>query len=192
VAHRPRRLITVALALLIGATACASNDPKKNGVPAIDLRNVKSSTPTPSSSGGPGASGSAGPNASGSASTGPSGAASTGPSGSARPSASASAKKLSLVMQIVNTCVKPGGSQTVNVTTSPGATVATDTLYADKKEGRTHGGAGYGPTDAKGKYSFTWTVRLGTPEGKTVTFVKALKDEARASSSGRWLVSASC
>jgi hypothetical protein len=88
--------------------------------------------------------------------------------------------------------VQPGGAQTADVETSPGVSVVVDTVYSDEKEGTTHGGLGSGKADAGGRFSSTWTVKAGTPEGRATTFVRVVKDGVRGDASTSFLVSLHC
>lgn len=189
-AQRPRRLVTVALTLL-AATACTHRAPAggplasgPSGTPSGPSGSASgAATPAGTASGGP-----SGP-ATGPASPGTSGAASGRPGTSGTPSATPG---LAVTLQVRSLCVQPGGTQTADVTTRPGADVLVNTIYSDSKEGTTHGGLGTGKAGASGRYTYTWTVRLGTPEGKARTLARAAKDGVRGDAFARFLVSLHC
>ena len=64
------------------------------------------------------------------------------------------------------TCVTPGGTQRVVVDTLPHAYLAYDNLYADRRDGSTHGGIdGRARSDARGHFEATWLVSPGAPLG---------------------------
>jgi hypothetical protein len=189
VAHRPRRPAVVALALL-AATACGHHGSAKT-----PMASATSGGPSATASRTAGQSGQAtgsSPGTSG-APAASSGAAAPSGGSSRAPSASDPASPgTAVTVKVRNLCVQPGGTQTADVRTAPGADVHVDTIYADNKEGTTHGGLGNGTADASGRYAFTWTVRLGTPEGKANTLARATKYGVSGTAFARFLVSLHC
>jgi hypothetical protein len=181
VAHRPRRLVTAALALALGATGCA-----KDRTPGPPLASGSSGGPSATATTTPNATGSGRPSAPAS-SGGPTSGASGAPG-----SPSASYPSLRVTVAVRDRCVRPGGKQVAVVTTTPFANVSLNTLYADTKEGSAHGGLGGGTADGAGRYTYAWTVRPGTPAGKAYTRAKAERNGAGGSAITQFLVAGTC
>jgi hypothetical protein len=171
-----RRLLTPLVAAALALTGCGHHGKTAaapTGGTPTSTATTTASTPPASAPG----SGTAMPTAPSSGSARPSASAGSGSHGSASPTASApppSITKIAVTLTLAHPCVSPGGSQTADVTTVPGALVVIDTRYSDNKDGQIHGGIKPdGKADAKGHFSYTWTVLPGTPSGKATTFAGA-------------------
>ena len=83
-------------------------------------------------------------------------------------------KTLAITAELAETCVRPGGSQTITIRTLPYAGVGYDTEYSDyltgMMEGHYGGNAG-GFTDDDGTWTGTWVVAPNAPAGKTTVKV---------------------
>lgn len=89
-------------------------------------------------------------------------------------------RTLAITAELTETCVRPGGTQTVKVRTLSYAGVAFDTEYSDYLTGMQpghYGGNSGGFTDAEGTYSFTWVVAPNAPAGKATVLVLGSHDE---------------
>lgn len=200
-AYSRRPLLPCALvALALASTACGLTSSNEKPKRVFQL-------PDPSASGTPKATGSGTPKPGSSAaaagtpkpgsSTGSTSDSSARPGTSGAPSGSAPAKPvtdLTVTLALAKTCVMPGQSQTVDVTVNlPNAVVIIDTLYEDKKDGQTHGG--FKPdakADAKGHYSYTFTVLPTAPKGGATVFVRAGNREHRGEADKAFIVGAAC
>lgn len=93
-----------------------------------------------------------------------------------------SMRTLQITAELTESCVKPGGSQTLTVRTEPDAGVAFDTEYSDYLTGTMpghYGGNLAGYADADGTWSSTWVVAPNAPAGKaTVLVLGALGKDA--------------
>lgn len=91
--------------------------------------------------------------------------------------AEAAAKpELALRIGLLDECVRPGGQQTITVSTEPGISVGFSAKYADGKTGMDpgyYGGTGAGKTDAEGHYESTWQVAPTAPPGQVTVTVMA-------------------
>jgi hypothetical protein len=194
VAHRPRRLLAGALTLAAVAALPACGGDKKPGAaptPATTTPSGSATAPAPSTTAtGPSATGPAG------TATAPTGSGTPAPGTSApatSPGATATPGTIKVTLALGDACVEPGGIQRATVTTVPGARVVVDTLYADKKDGQTHGGiVTDGKTDAKGRWTYAWTVKVGTPPGRAYTRAAAGKDNTRGSDTKSFDVAVHC
>ena len=87
-------------------------------------------------------------------------------------------RTVEVTAELQESCVKPGGSQTVNVRTEPEAGVAYDTEYADYSTGSMpghYGGNTAGYADGAGTWSSTWVVAPNAPAGKATVLVLVAK-----------------
>lgn len=83
-------------------------------------------------------------------------------------------RTLKIEAELQESCVRPGGSQTVTVRTLPYAGVAYDTQYSDYLTGMMeghYGGNGAGFTDDDGTYTSTWVITPNAPAGNTTVLV---------------------
>lgn len=83
-------------------------------------------------------------------------------------------KTLAITAELAESCVRPGGTQTVTIRTLPYAGVGYDTEYSDyltgMMEGHYGGNAG-GFTDDDGTYTSTWAITPNAPAGKATVKV---------------------
>jgi hypothetical protein len=181
------------MTLLVAGCASSHAHPRQ-----ADPSSSASGSPTASR---PAGSGSPGPGGS----TGPSGAAATsgapgstpggtsGPGASGRPTATPSAWTIAVKASLVKSCVVPGGTQTLILDTRPAAQIAADTVYADKKDGRVHGGyTPNGTSDRAGHFTYTWTIAVDTPPGEAYTLTKVTKGNERGRSIKAFRVAVVC
>jgi hypothetical protein len=90
-------------------------------------------------------------------------------------------------------CVAPDGVQKLEIRTAPNAAVAIDTLYADYKDGRTHGGAKpHGQANGSGLFIYSFIVLKGTPPGPATIYVIAKKGDSTAQKQGGFQVRVAC
>lgn len=91
--------------------------------------------------------------------------------GSGAPSANATP----ISAELAHECVRPGGTQTITITTEPNAAVGYETRYADGSEGHDgRGGSAMGFADPSGRWSDTWTVAPTAPGGPVGVAVFAM------------------
>jgi hypothetical protein len=199
VAYPARPLLPYALALAFAATACggAPAVPKNDAHHLVIPHTSGSPAVKTSPSAKPGAPSSAKPGATPGASSAPA----SGTSGTPKPGTSATpssrprpASDLTLKITLSKECVVPGTAQTVTVDVDLGnVRVLVDTLYADKKDGQTHGGFKVdGFADGKGHYSWTFTVLPGTPVGTATLWAAAGNDKHRAKEAKQFVVNTRC
>lgn len=77
--------------------------------------------------------------------------------------------QLEIEVSLAGSCVRPGGTQSITITTRPQAGVGFDTVYADGRGGAMeghHGGNLGGQTDDKGTWAHTWVVAPTAPAGQ--------------------------
>lgn len=82
--------------------------------------------------------------------------------------------------ELKETCVRPGGLQTITVHAPHTSAVGYDTYYSDGKSGLHegfHGGNMVGWTDETDSWSHTWTVAATAPPGRAVVVVMAIHNE---------------
>jgi hypothetical protein len=197
VAHHPHRLLVTGLTLALAATACSHHKKDPGALPTADVTpSVTASVPSGSASAS--ASGtSSSPGSSGSATT-PASSASGVPATSARAShpGSSSASpdnRMTVTITLAHPCVTAGGEQTAEITALPGSILVIDTVYADGKEGQTHGGLNSNArTDSKGHLTYSWTVLPGTPAGKATTYTAATHERKQGNASASFEVKTVC
>ena len=169
---KTRRVAAAMFALALLGAACGSESKGDGGdalgsstsssvpitVPSLSPGNLPG-TATPPGSGGPvgGAPGSTG--------TG------SAPGSGTKGGSDGQPPPLPVAVELANACVRPGGSQTVTVRTTPESTVGYDTTWSDGKNGMTGGyggtGNGHAPT---GTWTHSFTVGPQAPKGNaTVT-----------------------
>ena len=133
------------------------------------------STPASSSKKGGSQAGSAGatsttvPGGSSSGSSGSGPKAATNPSGGDQPT-----RTLEMSAELAESCVRPGGTQTITVRTLPYSGVAFDTEYADYLTGMMpghYGGNSAGFVDEDGTWTSTWVIAPNAPAGLTTVLV---------------------
>lgn len=76
--------------------------------------------------------------------------------------------KLPLRARLKESCVRPGGSQSITIRSKPDAAVGYDSVYADGKSGMMeghYGGNMGGFTDKEGEWRDTWVVAAHAPSG---------------------------
>jgi hypothetical protein len=94
---------------------------------------------------------------------------------------------------VKNACVAPGGAQKLEIHTAPNATVVIDTLYADGKDGKTHGGLKPdGKANRTGLFLYSFIVMEGTPPGPATLYVIVKKDDRAAQKQGAFQVGLAC
>lgn len=77
--------------------------------------------------------------------------------------------QLELVVTLKESCVKPGGTQSITITTTPGSAVGYDSVYWDGKRGGMeghYGGNSGGKVDDSGTWKDTWVIAPGAPVGQ--------------------------
>lgn len=83
---------------------------------------------------------------------------------------------LPATVQLRETCVPPGGKQTITIRTEPKSAAGYDSVYSDGKSGIMegfYGGNNGGYADDKGVYTDTWVVGANAPAGKVTVRVMA-------------------
>jgi ABC-type glycerol-3-phosphate transport system substrate-binding protein len=83
-------------------------------------------------------------------------------------------KTFEITVTLKESCVRPGGTQTITVKTEPGAGLAYDTTYPDGKSGVSdgyYGGNSGGFADENGDYADTFAVAATAPSGYAVVSV---------------------
>jgi hypothetical protein len=85
-------------------------------------------------------------------------------------------RKIEVLAELKESCLKPGGSQTLTVRTLPSAGVAFDTEYSDYLTGMEaghYGGNSAGYVGEDGTWTSTWVVAPNAPAGKATVLVLA-------------------
>jgi hypothetical protein len=75
---------------------------------------------------------------------------------------------LTFGVTLANPCVRPGTTQSIQISAPPHSAVGYDAVYADGKGGLSpghYGGNKGGHTDGNGVWSDTWVVALNAPAG---------------------------
>ena len=176
-----------AAALLVGLAACGgSSDEGKAGNGDADQQAAAgdgtTSTSIPGAPGGAAGSGGGGPGgvsgSGSSATTAPGGSGGSG--GSGVQSSPGVEFNVPLTARVSVACLRPGGTQTVTLTSEPKTNVGYDSVYADGKTGWSpdhYGGSNKGETDASGQWQDTFVLKPGAPPGKVE--VNAIAGNAR-------------
>jgi hypothetical protein len=166
---------------LIGPAVAAVLLAGCSSVSAMHGDSGKTGSPGPSASAAAGAHngtpGSGSPGQANSSPAGP-GALKTTPGGSPvpeRPIYSAS---------LANSCVTPGGTQTITIKSTAGYQYAFDTEYGQGQYGSHYGGSGVGFIPAGGTYQSTWVVAAGVTPGDAVVYV-SVSDTVSVNQSGQ-------
>lgn len=77
--------------------------------------------------------------------------------------------QLEVKASLAESCVRPGGRQSITILTRPDSAAGYDTVYSDGRSGITeghYGGNGGGRVDESGSWSDTWVVSPHAPAGK--------------------------
>jgi hypothetical protein len=77
--------------------------------------------------------------------------------------------QLEMKASLAESCVRPGGTQTITVLIRPKSGVGYDTVYSDGKSGMMeghYGGNFGGIVDESGKWSHSWVITPNAPAGK--------------------------
>jgi hypothetical protein len=111
----------------------------------------------------------------------PGGGIAVNPGGGARVDAEDPYKKtLDITAELAESCVRPGGSQSITIRTEPYAGVGYDTMYSDYLTGMMeghYGGNSAGFTDGDGIYKDTWVITPNAPAGEAIVLVLGSHDE---------------
>jgi hypothetical protein len=198
-----RLTVAAAAALALALAGCGgsarpstASAPTGAGRPAAAATSLPAGGATGPSSAPAATAGSGRSNAAGAPPTGAAtGGAATGgkPSaGGTRPAGSTSSAPLPVTVA-VTPCVSVGGTQTLHVQSAPGVIVVYDNSYADRSEGRTHGGsAADGHTDAHGTYVASWIVQPRTPTGAVRLDVAVAGQGRTGTTQKTWTIAAHC
>jgi hypothetical protein len=78
------------------------------------------------------------------------------------------ATDIPVAIAFAGACVRPGASQTITVTTSPGTAVIYEAIYSDGNNPKStpyYGGNKGGQADRNGIWSDTWVINARAPAG---------------------------
>lgn len=83
-------------------------------------------------------------------------------------------KTMPISAELAETCVRPGGSQSITIKAEPASGVGFDSVYSDGKSGMMegfYGGNAGGFSDEEGTFVATWVVGANAPEGPVIVRV---------------------
>lgn len=174
---RMRRALGCAgLVVLVAAAGCGGQS-KADGASGAEKAGADAAAGSTSTTG-PGADGKAGSDKGKGKAAGGSTATTTGPGGAASGTTSTTedpwAKTLEISAELASECVRPGGTQTITITTLPASGVGYDSVYSDGRSGAMegfYGGNAGGFTDPEGTFTHAWVVGANAPAGEVIVRV---------------------